>query len=109
MVRRKHRSASDRLKLLKANNHECHICHGEIQKDQAWDVSHEIPLELGGADDDTNAKPAHHKCHKRITAERDQPDIAKAKRRELRHNGIKKRSTIREWRNFRGERVRADD
>jgi 5-methylcytosine-specific restriction protein A len=52
-------------------------------------VSHEIPLELGGEDDDTNAKPAHRKCHAERTAKIDIPAIAKAKRNEARHRGFK--------------------
>jgi 5-methylcytosine-specific restriction protein A len=67
----------------------CHLCLGKILPGEAWEISHETPLEMGGADDDENAKPAHYRCHRRHTAEVDIPNIAKAKRREARHFGWK--------------------
>jgi len=47
--RRKRLSTTERLALLERENATCHLCKGIIQPGQAWDVSHEIPLELGGA------------------------------------------------------------
>jgi 5-methylcytosine-specific restriction endonuclease McrA len=67
----------------------CHICGGKISEGERWEVSHEIPLELGGDDDDVNAKPAHHKCHRHQTSTVDIPAIAKAKRLQVRHLGAK--------------------
>ncbi|MBY9045422.1 HNH endonuclease, partial [Pseudomonas fluorescens] len=55
----------------------------------AWDVSHELPLELGGADDDTNRRSAHRKCHRTHTATVDMPAIARAKRIHAGHHGAR--------------------
>ena len=90
LVRRRHWSGNARLALLRKHALRCHICWGEIHIGEAWEVSHEIALKLGGADDDMNAKPAHRKCHRRITSEQDIPAIARAKRREANHLGAKR-------------------
>lgn len=76
--------------LFKAKNGVCHICGGKIQPGEGWDRSHVIPLALGGADDATNEDVAHRKCHRDLTAAVDVPNIAKAKRREAAHLGIRK-------------------
>ncbi len=93
MTKRRHWSGSARLALFLKHAGICHLCGGKIHVGEAWEVSHDIPLELGGADDDTNAKPAHAKCHRRHTSERDIPAIAKAKRRERKHLGIRPRQS----------------
>jgi len=85
--RRKRLSTTERLALLERENATCHLCKGIIQPGQAWDVSHEIPLELGGADDDENRRAAHRKCHRVHTAAVDLPTIAKAKRNYAKHRG----------------------
>jgi 5-methylcytosine-specific restriction enzyme A len=85
--RRKRLSTTERLALLERENFRCHLCGGQIQPGQAWDVSHEIPLELGGADDDENRRAAHRKCHRNHTAKVDQPKIAKAKRNYAKYRG----------------------
>lgn len=90
MVKRRTWTTKQRAALFLKYGGACHICKGAIDAQvEAWDVSHEIPLELGGADDDTNAKPAHRKCHKALTAKTDIPNIAKAKRREAASKGFK--------------------
>lgn len=86
--RRKRLSTRERVQLLERENATCHICHGEIKPGQAWDHSHEIPLELGGADDETNWRVAHRRpCHRDRTANIDLPTIAKAKRNYAKHRG----------------------
>ena len=74
----------------------CSICGEKIDgiRDR-WEVSHEVPLALGGADEDANMRPAHYACHRRQTAETDIPAIAKAKRVATKHGGAHRpRSTI---------------
>lgn len=78
-----------RFEILKRENYRCHLCGGLIYPGQAWDVSHEIPIELNGPDDDTNRRAAHRKCHIKHTATVDIPAIAKAKRIEAAHHGAK--------------------
>lgn len=89
MTKRRQISTRDRVAIFSRHDGRCHMCGLPIQPGEAWEVSHEIPLELGGADDDTNRKPAHKKCHREHTAKVDQPMIAKAKRQEARHIGAK--------------------
>lgn len=110
MTDRKPISAKERARLFGLHHGICHFCNGKINGTrEAWDISHEIPLELGGADDDENRKPAHRKCHRSHTAAVDQPNIAKAKRREMKHIGAKpKGRRFRGWRKFDGTRVYAE-
>ena len=87
---RKSISTRERLRLFNLHGGICHLCGGKIDgAREAWDINHEIPLELGGADDDENRKPAHRKCHQDHTAKTDIPNIARAKRREAKHFGAK--------------------
>jgi len=86
---RKSLSTRDRLRIFTRHGGICHLCGGKVQAGEAWEVSHDTPLELGGADDDENRKPAHRKCHRQHTADVDLPNIARAKRREARHRGAK--------------------
>lgn len=84
---RRRLSTKARVSIFTRANGICHLCGGKIMPGEAWDVSHEIPLALGGADDESNMRPAHRKCHRAWTAEHDQPAIARAKRREAKHIG----------------------
>ncbi len=83
-------SAKERLRLFTLHGGICHFCNGRINGvREGWDISHELPLELGGSDeDDANMKPAHRKCHRAHTSAVDVPAIAKAKRIERKHLGI---------------------
>ena len=81
---------AERVAVFKDNGGICHICNGAITVGQKWEVSHPIPLEIGGADDKTNWRPAHDNCHRVETREKDIPSIAKAKRREAKHIGAVK-------------------
>lgn len=67
----------------------CHLCSMKVLPGEEWDVSHEIPLEAGGKDDETNWYVAHRKCHRTHTATVDAPLIAKVKRIHHRHIGAK--------------------
>lgn len=82
-------STKRRLAIFMAGNGHCDICGGKILPGDRWEVSHRIPLALGGADDDSNMFPAHYGCHRASTAQADVPAIARAKRREARHIGAK--------------------
>lgn len=84
--RRKRLTTQMRFDLLKRENYRCHLCKGLIYPGQGWDISHETPIELGGADDDTNRRAAHRKCHHVHTATVDIPAIAKAKRIQAKHH-----------------------
>lgn len=103
--RRKRLSTKDRVFIFELAKGVCMFCNGKIQVGEAWEVSHAVPLEMGGADEIQNMFPAHKKCHRRQTSEVDIPMIAKAKRRQARHLGIKKPRTIRAWRRFDGSPV----
>ena len=97
MTTRKHpKSATARTAFLKEHNATCHICNGAIQPGDKWDVDHVIALELGGADEPANWRPAHMKCHRGPQGKtaRDLEAIAKAKRREAAHIGAKPKGNL---------------
>jgi 5-methylcytosine-specific restriction protein A len=106
---RKRLSTADRVRIFTAADGVCHLCDGKITTGQKWEVSHPTPIEMGGADDDMNRRPAHKKCHATQTATVDIPQIAKAKRRQARHIGARKRTGFKGWRRFSGEIVWARD
>ncbi len=91
-MKRRRISTRERLAIFKRDDSVCHLCGGKINAGEAWEVSHDIPLEMGGADDGDNLKPAHKKCHRPHTAEVDIPQIAQAKRREASHLGATAKS-----------------
>lgn len=88
MARRRHISRAMRIRIWEADK-SCPFC-GEIipdLKEVRVEVSHTIPLELGGADEERNMRVAHYECHRAHTATVDIPVIAKAKRVSAKHNG----------------------
>lgn len=89
MTKRRHISTTERLAILERENRICHLCGQPIKPTDAWDVSHEVPLELGGADEGTNLKAAHRPCHRQHTATIDAERISRAQRQEARHVGAK--------------------
>lgn len=82
-------STRERVDIFQRNDGRCHLCGGRITSGEAWEVSHDTPLEMGGADEGDNLKPAHAKCHRAHTAKVDIPQIRKAQRREAKHIGAK--------------------
>jgi 5-methylcytosine-specific restriction protein A len=90
MSQRRRISTKERLTIFTRENGICHICCGRIVIGEAWDISHEIALELGGDDSGSNLRVAHRKCHRGHTSEKDIPAIARAKRIERKHIGITK-------------------
>lgn len=87
MTKRRHISTKARVALFARKAGVCHICTGKVQPGEAWDVSHPIPLQIGGADDESNWDVAHRKCHAIVTATKDIPRIAKMKRQRDKHIG----------------------
>ena len=94
MTARHSLSPTRRVAIFKDAGGVCHLCGQKIQVGQPWEVEHVIPLALLGADDETNMRPAHEKCHE-VKTRADVGSIAKAKRCEARHLGIKKPSSFR--------------
>jgi 5-methylcytosine-specific restriction endonuclease McrA len=88
MAKRKTISVKARVTLFQKHDGVCHLCGGKINVGEAWEVEHIIPFAMGGADDESNWSPAHIKCHRAKTTE-DVGNIARAKRREARHIGVK--------------------
>jgi len=86
---RKHLSTTKRVKIFEKEGGKCHLCGLRILVGEAWDVSHEIPLANGGADDDTNWRVAHRTCHRKHTSTVDAPSIAKTKAIHAKHIGAK--------------------
>ena len=108
MTSRRSITKAMRVRVFDAAGGICHICKIKIHIGEAWDVEHEKPIWLGGADDESNMLPAHDRCHKVKTAA-EAPVRAKGTRVRARHLGIKKRSTFRGWRRMDGTVVYADD
>lgn len=83
-----------RARIFDAAEGICSKCGTKINagRGEAWDVSHEIPLEAGGADDESNMRPAHRSCHREHTAKVDAPLIAKTKRQRQKHLGVRSSS-----------------
>ncbi|MFD0987414.1 HNH endonuclease [Methyloligella solikamskensis] len=80
MVRRKRLSAKQRIAVFNNAKGICHICGGRVNEyREAWDVEHEIPLALGGLDEESNWRLAHRKCHRSKTSS-DMSAIAKSHR-----------------------------
>lgn len=92
---RKSWTPARRLRLFEAHEGICHICHEKIDGTrEAWDVEHIIPIAMGGEDDESNAAPAHVRCHTGKTS-KDRKQIAKANRVRAKHQGAyRSRSTI---------------
>ncbi len=68
----------------------CYLCAGKIGIAERWDVEHRVPLEMGGdeAPMSENLQPAHVACH-RVKSSVDAWALAKAKRRQAKHLGVK--------------------
>lgn len=86
---RKRISARQRAKIFLKEGGICSICQCAVVTGQTWEISHEIPLACGGADDETNWKVAHYTCHRNHTAKVDAPKIAKVRRVYHKHIGAK--------------------
>lgn len=85
MTERRRLSPTRRLKVFEDANGRCHIC-GQKIFGKAWEVEHVIPIALGGADDESNMRPAHEDCHAGKT-KADNARWSKAKRTRAKHVG----------------------
>jgi 5-methylcytosine-specific restriction endonuclease McrA len=95
MTKRRSITTKMRVQIFQRHEGRCDICGGKIGVGESWEVSHRTPLEMGGADDETNWFPAHYHCHRDQTKAIDIPAIAKAKRLNAKHTGaFRKPSTF---------------
>ena len=66
MVKTHRRSmgSARRKRIFLAHGGVCGFCHEEIPAGGPFEIDHEIPLALGGSDDDgENCYPLHVRCH----------------------------------------------
>jgi 5-methylcytosine-specific restriction endonuclease McrA len=88
-------STKERVAIFEREGGICHFCNLKVQPGEEWDVSHEIPLEIGGEDGGTNLRVAHRTCHRHQTKSVDIPRIAKTKRQKAKHLGaVKSRNPL---------------
>lgn len=92
---RKRFTDKDRARIFANNHGVCHICEKKIDgTSEAWEIEHVIAWELTRDDSDDNLRPAHKLvCHQTKTHKHDRPAINEAKRREAKHNGVKRASS----------------
>ncbi len=89
MSARRSLSRLARIRVFDAAKGVCHLCETKIHVGEGWEVEHVRALSLGGADDETNMRPAHVACH-RIKTSEEAPRKAKADRVRANHLGIRK-------------------
>ena len=85
----------------------CEICGLPLQVGKIH-YDHIVPDQLGGEATLDNCQAVCVGCHKDKTRE-DVGRIAKAKRQERKHIGVKRRSGFRGWRKMNGEIVWSKD
>jgi len=92
MAGRRRFTDKDRARIFANSNGVCHICEKKIDGvREAWEIEHVIAWELTRDDSDDNLRPAHKLvCHREKTHKQDRPAINQAKRREAKHNGVKR-------------------
>jgi len=90
MIRR-HWSPKTRMAILNRFDRQCQLCRQSIIAAKGFDLDHHIPLAMGGEDREENLRPLCLPCH-RLKTRGDVAAIAKAKRREARHWGVKRTS-----------------
>ena len=61
---RKKMTKGRRKRILKKRGHKCYICEAT---DVPLELDHQVPLFLGGPDEDFNIRPLCEACHKRKT------------------------------------------
>jgi len=88
---RKRFTDKDRTRIFASAGGVCHLCDLKIDGvREAWEIEHVLAWELTRDDSDDNLRPAHKSCHAVKTHTKDRPAINQAKRREAKHNGVKR-------------------
>jgi len=87
--KRKSLTRAQRLDVLWASGHRCHICGTIINlaRGDKFEVEHVVALGIGGQESATNRRAAHVDCHAEKTS-MDRKAIAKTKRIWAKHHGI---------------------
>lgn len=93
---RKPLTPTQRLKLFETHKGICALCGQKIHAGTAWVDEHLTALGLGGSNDAANRAPAHKACADAKTNgdDGDIATIAKAKRRKMKHIGIRQPSRL---------------
>lgn len=78
--------ATVRQRILEREKRTCHICKGRIDPGMSWHADHVPPLKDGGENRESMIKPAHDKCHRRLTAQQ-AIERAPIERKKLKHTG----------------------
>ena len=81
-------SKAMRVRIFDRAAGKCSLCGQKIHVGQRWDVEHQRPISMGGADDETNMAPAHVECHA-VKSSEETTLRAKADRVRARHLGIR--------------------
>jgi 5-methylcytosine-specific restriction protein A len=54
---------AERARIFLKAGGRCHCCGGRIERGEAWEAEHRLPLWKGGDDTEDNLSPAHEICH----------------------------------------------
>lgn len=99
---RRRLTAKQRLAIFEHHGGSCWLCKLKIDGvRERWDLDHQVPLALGGADEFANLAPVHERCHREKTSAKDVPAIAKAERVRAKHLGARKPGGFRRPSGFR--------
>jgi 5-methylcytosine-specific restriction enzyme A len=74
-----------RQRILERESSTCHICLGKIDK-PGWHADHVPPLKDGGENRESMIKPAHERCHRKLTAQQAIERVP-IERKKLKHTG----------------------
>ena len=90
MTARRSWSVKTRMAVLDSFNRICQLCQQPIVPAKGFDLDHRIPLAMGGEDVVSNLQPLCNPCH-RLKTKGDVGAIAKARRAEAKHYGVRAR------------------
>lgn len=80
-----------RLRVFDAHGGRCHLCGRKISASEYWQLDHVVALINGGANAESNLKPACRNCCYAKTAE-DVAEKSRIARKREKHLGIKPKS-----------------